>query len=1066
MKVFGLCCVLSSSLIVGSVNLWRSVTMLIGSIPSAFRIAGFLTLAVSVISSIRCIAQTTAPSSLGIGSTHALFSAVEPNPASQAVRASIQENYGKLPISFEANRGQADDRVKFLARGKGYGLYLTGQEAVLVLHAQPQGSPAEEARRSVAPHDRAHSPDSDKADVIRMQLRGANSASQPDGVDELPGTVNYFIGIDPSKWRTRVPVYSRVRFSGVYPGVDLVYYGNQRELEYDFVVAPQADPKAIQLHFAGASKVEVTSSGDLSVVGKSGHIAFHKPEVYQEIDGKRQVVRGGFTISANRTVGFSLADYDRSRPVTIDPVLVYSTYLGGALGDTAFAVAADSTGNAYVAGITVSYNFPVTSKAFQRKNLAGNSEIYYNAFVSKLNPSGTALVYSSYLGGAGGAYANGISVDALGDAFITGVTGHGFPITAGAFQPANFSESTGFVTKLDSTGSELIYSTYLGGSGSESANAIAVNAFGNAYVSGLTSSTDFPVTSAAFQRANNNVSGTAFVSEFNAAGAGLIYSTYLGGSGNTGNDSAQAIALDSSGDAFVAGSTGSQDFPVTPGAYLTSNDGGFIAKLNPAGTGLLYSTYFNAAVSGIAVDKSGDAYVTGSTGGNFPVTLGAIQSPSPTGFISKLNPAGAALVYSATLGSGVADSIAVDDAGDAVVAGYAGSGLGLGAGVGSFCAGGAFVSKLNPTGTELLYSTSLAGSGFGIGGDGASAIALDGHGNAYVTGCASSFDFPVTLGAFQTINKYANINTSAEEQAPFTPTGFVAKLALDSPGPSTSSSISLTAITAPSVAAGSSGPPYDSLNSVFPIYLEIFGQSSTYMATVAGVGTSQVPTGNVVFVFDGFLAATVPLTPAGTATFTTSNLKFGQNLLQAFYTGDSSFSVSDASIYADGIPDVPSISPDGGLFTGSVTVNLSTASPDTTIYYTLDGSLPGIRSPIFKAPIILTAPGTMVRAIAAPDGQGPTAVTQTYALFYVMKQTPAPIISPGPGSYTIGQTIAISDADATATIRYTTDGSVPATHSNWYHQPVALTGSETIQAIAISTGAAESTVSSVTYVVP
>jgi hypothetical protein len=368
--------------------------------------------------------------------------------------------------------------------------------------------------------------------------------------------------------------------------------------------------------------------------------------------------------------------------------------------------------------------------------------------------------------------------------------------------------------------------------------------------------------------------------------------------------------------------------------------------------------------------------------------------------------------------------------------------------------GAAFVSKLNPTGAALLYSTFLAGSGYGVTGDGASAIAVDHEGNAYVAGTATSYDFPVTLDAVQTINKNAFSNGYLYQQAPFTPTGFVAKLALASPTPTTPTSTALAAV---------AGPAYSLPNQFFPIYLETFGQPSTYMATVVANGASTVPAGDVTFVVNGVEAATVSLTPAGTATFTASNLKFGSNLIQAFYTGDPSFSVSDAGIMADVIPATPSISPAGGLYTGSVVVTMSAASPDTTIYYTLDGSLPGAGSQVYTGPVTLTARGTMVRAIAAPNGQGPTAITQTYSFFYVEPQTPTPVISPVPGNYPSGQTVTITDANATATIRYTTDGSTPTTHSNWYHGPIALTGSETIQAIAVSTGAASSAVASSAY---
>jgi hypothetical protein len=304
--------------------------------------------------------------STGIGRIHAQTSKLNLSPA-QEEKASIHDRYGKLPLSFEANRGQTDKSVNFLARGRGYGLFLSGKEAVLALGvSKPAGV----------------------EEIVRMELRGASSASQPVGLDALPGTVNYFLGSDASKWQTAIPTYSRVRFAAVYPGIDVVYYGNQGQLEYDFVVAAHADPHVIRLNFTGASKLNLNAHGDLSIKAKSAKIAFNKPTVYQEVDGRRKAIAGQFTLLANREVGFTLGSYDHDRPLVIDPVLVYSTYLGGTTADSANAVAADAAGNAYVAGFAESTNFKVTYKALQQK-IDGSGD----AFVSKLNTTGTALVY-------------------------------------------------------------------------------------------------------------------------------------------------------------------------------------------------------------------------------------------------------------------------------------------------------------------------------------------------------------------------------------------------------------------------------------------------------------------------------------------------------------------------------------------------------------------------------------------------------------------------------------------------------------------------------------------------
>jgi uncharacterized protein (TIGR03437 family) len=701
---------------------------------------------------------------------------------SPARKALLVENYGKLPLSFEANVGQADGRVRFLSRGIGYELYLTGEEAVLAL----------------------------RQDVVRMRLAGSGGGTAaPLGEEQLPGTANYFFGSDPAKWHTRVPTYARVRYRGVYPGVDLVYYGNRRQLEFDFVVAPGGDPKPIRLEFAGAKGLRLGADGDLSVIAAGGAIAFRKPLVYQMVDGRRKPVEGGFTLVAKYAAGFRLGSYDRTKPLTIDPVLVYATYLGGsgtavnAMGDTAAAIAVDSAGNAYVAGATTSTDFPVTQGALQTTYAFCPACVA--AFVTKLNPSGTALVYSTYLGGSG-AYASALAVDAFGNAYIAGTANAGFPVTSGAYQTSDRALPDGanaFLTKLDPAGSGLVYSTYLGGTtsylGGDSATALAVDSKGYAYIAGVTNSIDFPVTAGAFQSGNNAVlTSNAFVTKLNPAGSALVYSTYLGGSGRIlfsigpqvwQGDGATGLAVDSAGNAYVTGYAISTDFPVTAGAFETTNratvpygPGGlaalynrssaFVTKLNPAGTALVYSTYLGGSGSsyygdrgnGVVVDGSGNAYIAGLAGStDFPVTQGAFQKANRSAvgdnaFVSKLNPAGSALVYSTYLGgsgSDVANGLAVDGSGNAYVTGGARSTdfpLTQGAlQTASHSAAGdnAFVSVLNPAGSALVYSTYLGGSGSDV----ANGLAVDDSGGAYITGGASSVDFPVTPGAFQATNR-------------------------------------------------------------------------------------------------------------------------------------------------------------------------------------------------------------------------------------------------------------------------------------------------------------------------
>ena len=394
-----------------------------------------------------------------------------------------------MPISFEVNRGQTDGSVKFLARGRGYNLFLTATEAVLSLRKE---SPRAKGANHLAGKMRgqessllSHAPS--QTSTVRMKLVGANAGAEVTGQEQLPGKINYFKGRDASKWQTAIANYAKVKYQGVYRGVDLVYYGNQRELEYDFVVAPGADAGVIKLDFKGARKVHIAENGDLVLRTGAGDLHQRKPVAYQETDGARLAVDARYVITGGQ-VGFQISDYDASKPLIIDPIISYSTYLGGSGNyEVGFGVAVDAAGNAYVVGTTASADYPVTPGAFQSTIGGNNSE--GDAFVTKLNATGTALVYSTYLGGSARDFAWDIAVDADGNAYVTGDTSSSdFPTTSGAFQAAHAAgtEVDGFVVKLDSAGSGLAYSTYLGGSGNEDSRAIAVNSLGEAYVTGET----------------------------------------------------------------------------------------------------------------------------------------------------------------------------------------------------------------------------------------------------------------------------------------------------------------------------------------------------------------------------------------------------------------------------------------------------------------------------------------------------------------------------------------------------------------------------------------------------
>jgi len=703
--------------------------------------------------------------------------------------------------------------------------------------------------------------------------------------------------------------------------------------------------------------------------------------------------------------------------------------------------------------------------------------------VSKLNPQGTALVYSTFIGpgyvnGAGIASPTGITVDAKGDAYLVGNTATAnYPVTLGAFQttlPPGGSNHV-FVTELNAKGSALVYSTFLAGNQSDTAaSAIAVDSRGEAFVTGSTTSTSFPVSAGAIQPANANQfnSSNAFVTAFNATGTGLLYSTYLGGSGNqNGGDSAAGIALDSSGDAYIGGATNSTDFPVTAGAYQTTyqnlyeSSNAFVAKLNPAGTALLYSTYLGGKgtagtgpppsgtgdhANGIGVDSQGNAYVWGGvTSPDFPVTPGAFQTSGGV-FLSALNPEGNSLVYSAELSGAYPSQIAVDADGDVYLAGWTDGSFPI-TPYALFANGPGYlwIAKVNPAGSTLLYSTNIWGAvGDVWTGDVMDAIAVDSSKNVYLAGTTEGSSEPITPGAFQTMNHDGD-KSGDPQIPPFTPTGLVAKLALASPGPTYPTSMSLS----------------DGVQCQYQCTSDrVFGTVLTFTASVTGSGPDNaLPTGSVWFYINNKLAVIVPLDGNGNAVYTPPPLSYGENIVQGIYSGDANFGPNNAGLQQDIVPSV-SFSPGGNAsFLGSVTVTMA-ATPGASIRYTLDGTQPGLGSTLYTEPFTLTAPATLVRAVPVVNGNVNNG-TQNGAWYWVQAQTPTPVLSLASGSYPAGQLLSISDAIPNATIRYTTDGSTPTNHSNWYHGPIVLNGSETVQAIAISTGLPHSNVASATYTI-
>jgi uncharacterized repeat protein (TIGR01451 family) len=649
-----------------------------------------------------------------------------PDPAA---RARIDSSYGKLPLQFEANQGQQPAQVKFLSRGQDYTVFLTPDGAVISLRKLRKET---RVAWPVPPVTPAHAANLEAAADLRLKLEGANPGVTLSGADPLPGAVNYFLGKDPAKWRTNVLTYAKVRYAQVYPGIDLVFYGNQRQLEYDFVLAPGAHPDAIRLAVEGADHTSVEdATGDLVIAAADQEIRFHKPVVYQPEaeDAPRQAVDGRFHVNKNE-VTFAVARYDHARPLVVDPVLAYSTFLGGSDWDWGVSVAVDKQGNAYITGVTCSLNFPVTAGVYQTgKKGVGNCNFGGNpgmdVFVTKLNPSGTALVYSTFLGGSYQDTPRSIAVDSAGDAYVAGATdSFDFPTTAGAFQSIcapvnaivsctpemvsscegsahyNSSNVGSFVTKLNPTGSALMWSTFIGGTGNDNIAAMALDSGGNVYVAANTTSTPgydglcpnnpqenfpWPVTNippVGFQTVEPTAGWQSTfhqaLTKFSKDGA-MLYSTLFGPQYNAaspgyGNTYVLALAVDSAGKAYMAGETDASDYLInantglilTPGAYQTTCP----ACLNQA-----------------------------TFPGNYPPTDGfvAVFDPSQSG--------AASFVYATFLG---------------------------GNGVGNWSG--------NPN----------CGNNSGFdGGDAVLAIAVDSKSNAYVTGTACSVDFPTTRRAFQ-----------------------------------------------------------------------------------------------------------------------------------------------------------------------------------------------------------------------------------------------------------------------------------------------------------------------------
>jgi Cep192 domain 4/Beta-propeller repeat len=708
--------------------------------------------------------------------------------ASPSQRAAAFASYGDLPISFEENLGQSDPAVKFLARGDGYTAFLTHNEAVLTL----QRSPSNKKMDGKLPRYAIEGlqPVKSATAVVRIGLSAANPLPEIEAGPVQPGNSNYLIGNDPTRWIRKARHYTEIKYRGVYPGIDLVYHGNQKQLEEDFVLAPGADARKIGLRIKGVERLALDSLGNLVVATRNGDLLLRRPTAYQEASGKRVLVAANFVLREPGSVGIQVGAYDPNQPLIVDPVLDYSTLLGGGANPFILNMAVDSGGNAYVTGTTTATDFPTTNGAFLKTFPSGATSV---AFVTKMNPTGTGLVFSTFLSGTGSSVGNGIAVDPNGNVFVTGhASSSDFPVTQNAYQ-ITAPNGGAFVTELDPTGSTLLYSTYLAGTvGSAGGGPIALDANDNAYVLGRTSDTNFPITvNNAFQTSNNTDQtspnkGTIFLSRIDPSKTGtgsLIYSTYLGGSKP---EFPISLAVDTIGNAYLTGSTTSADFP-TQNAYSASlnNQFGdiFLTRIDTTKSGqgsLIYSTYFGGPFNGfgnaydtgggIAIQPNSIAVVVGYTyanNGQFPLTANALDSssdsPNAKAFLSRFDTtkAGqASLLYSTLWGGGpngdLAFSATTDAAGNIYMVGATSDknfpvtpGAPMAKFPGRECA---FLTEFNPTGTTALFSTYWGG---GVGaGNGAYSVVVDSASppNAYFAGYTSS-NFPTTPGAFQTTFK-------------------------------------------------------------------------------------------------------------------------------------------------------------------------------------------------------------------------------------------------------------------------------------------------------------------------
>ncbi len=697
----------------------------------------------------------TSKPTLNNNSTSEMDYSIDSSVIDKAQEQQILQSINRLDGFFTENRGQVgNDSVRYYIQGKG--VWFLDDGVVFEIK-----EPINENEVQLDPYDRFH-PEFEpeilrprKSVVLKLNFEGCNDI-KPKGIGLLPHRSNYFYGNDSSKWCTNVPNYQEIIYENIYDDIDLRYYSSDKGLKYDFIVHPGGDPDNIRMNYNGAEKILINFQGALVVCTSLFNMLDSDLFICQEGEGGKNIVEGRFKILNPMTYGFEIVgNYNKDRPIIIDP-LIYSTYLGGNANEEGKDITIDSSGNAYITGSTYSTDFPITSGA--------NDTIHNglgDVFVLKLNSTGSSLIYSTFVGSVDHDYGKRIEIDTSNNAYVMGETfSTDFPVTIGANKTIyNGGLYDLFLFKLNQMGSLLLYSSFIGGSNTESGGGIDVDLMGNAYITGWTNSLNFPTTVGANDTTFNGWDDV-FVLKMNPTGSMIIYSTFIGGSNA---DNGMGIAVDSSGNTYVSGSTSSPNFPTTPGANDTIYNGWgdcFVFKLNSAGSLILYSTFIGGSdeddCSGIAIDSNNNAYITGDTSStDFPNTTGAynpIFNGNSDAFVLKLNQTGSSLLYSTFIGGSGSDEgrdIATDIHGNSYITGWTGSTdfpITPGAYDSILIGAETFVSNLDSTGSLLMYSTFVGGNDIDMGWGIAVSLECD----AFVTGRTQSFDFPTTPGANDT----------------------------------------------------------------------------------------------------------------------------------------------------------------------------------------------------------------------------------------------------------------------------------------------------------------------------